>query len=69
MIQKFPGIVCLLSERPGDLTYISFPNTCKIVGFWLRMLTVALPLYIVHIPVASQSDTEVDVPRQYGLAL
>ena len=62
MLQNFPGIACLLSEVPGALAYISFPNTCKSVGFWRQTLTVAPVLYIVHIPVASNSDTQVDVP-------
>jgi hypothetical protein len=62
MLQNFPGTACLLSEFPGALAYIGPPNTCKSVGFWLQRLTVALLLYIVRIPVASYSDTHVDVP-------
>ena len=53
---------CLFTLRCSrGLVYISLPNTCKSVGFWLQRLTVALLLYIVHIPVVSHKDTQVDV--------
>jgi hypothetical protein len=46
------------------LAYISFPKTSNSVGFWLQTLKVALllVLYFVHIPVASDVETQVDVP-------
>jgi hypothetical protein len=60
---NFQVLLVYCPKFQAVLAYISLLNTCKSVGFWPQTLTVALLLlYIVHIPVAPHSDTQVDVP-------